>query len=317
MGKSLKPIKHRHKEVPAIVDANAPKQWRLINRDGTINAWLPDRRRIDARDLYHSLLSLSWSGFMLFIFSAYIFINVFFALGFYFCGPDALELTTKADNMNRLLNCFFFSVQTFATIGYGKLVPNTLMANILVTIEALCGLLAIALSTGLLFARFAKPTARIVFSDQAVVNVHDGVPSLLFRIANERFNQIAAAEVQVVFSVSEITAEGEKYRTLYDLELERSSTPLFGLSWTVVHPITPKSPMHGLTSKDLFDREAEIMVSVSGVDETFMQTIYSRWSYSPNEILWDKRHVDILSRCEGRLTIDMDNFHTVEDAMPT
>jgi inward rectifier potassium channel len=290
--------------------------YRFLNRDGSVNAWLPSRRKVDARDLYHSMLALSWPGFLAFVLLVYLVINVVFATAYFICGPMALGAVSQVSPFQRFLDTFFFSVQTFATIGYGKMTPETVVANIIVTLEAITGLLGFAIATGLLFARFSRPTARIVFSDRAVINAHDGIPTLLFRLANERFNQIAAAQVQLVLAIDEVTKEGESYRTLYDLDLERNNTPIFGLSWTVVHPITKESPLHGLTMKDLQDRQAEVLVSVSGVDETFMQTIYARFSYTYDEIVWNKRHADILSRCEGRLTVDMEHFHDVEDLPP-
>jgi inward rectifier potassium channel len=280
---------------------------RDMNRRG--NNSLKRNVRFQFSDAYHSILSQSWQTFLATLLLGYLGTNLFFALGYFLCGPEALT-GLSADPFKRYLDVFFFSVQTLSTIGYGHLAPVSLSANILVTLESVTGLMGFALVTGIIFSRFARPTARVVFSNVAVITKHDGVESFIFRIGNERLNQIVEARVSVVLVIEEKTKEGETYRTLYDLDLERSQSPLFTFSWTVVHPITEKSPMYKLTKEKLIEKDAEVLVTVAGVDDTFSQTIHSRYSYMPDQILWDRTFVDILKRTEDSFLIDMDNIHT-------
>ena len=283
---------------------------RLLNRDGTFNVVRVGTGHSRMTDLYHTLLSAPWIVFLALLGGFYILLNLAFAGSYVLCGPGALEGIVSPEPLERFSHAFFFSVQTFATIGYGKITPVGLAANLLVTVEALVGLLYLALATGLLFSRFARPTARVIFSNNAIIANHDGVPSLLFRIGNKRLNQIVDAQINVVLAKNEVTAEGEKYRDFYDLKLERSRSPIFALTWTVVHPIDLQSPLSGMTIEKMNEAEAEIIVNVVGIDDTFSQTIHARSSYKPWEILFDKKFVDILSRSEdGKILIDLSKLH--------
>jgi inward rectifier potassium channel len=276
-----------------------PRLRRVIVRTGT-------PRRV-LGDLYHALLNAHWSVLLAIFVTYYLVANTLFALA-YLAGGDDLANARPGS----FEDAFFFSVQTLATIGYGAFAPKTRYANVLVAIEALVGVLGFAIAAGLFFAKFSRPTARVVFSRVAVITPRDGVPSLMLRMANERANQVVEAQVQVSLIRSERTAEGEQVRRFYDLDLVRTSTPIFLLSWTVVHPITATSPLYGITPESLAEGEGEVVVSVAGVDETFSQTIRARYSYLPEEIVWGARFVDIMSTLpDGRRRIDYGRFHDV------
>jgi inward rectifier potassium channel len=211
-------------------------------------------------------------------------------------------------------DAFFFSVQTMASIGYGAMYPRTLYANFLVTIESLVGLLGIAMGSGLMFARFSRPTARVLFSRVAVISRYDGVPTLMFRAANQRRNFIVEAQINVTMVRNEINREGEFMRRFYDLKLVRSHTPIFALSWTVMHPIDETSPLYGATLETLAQTETDIVITLIGLDETVSQNIHTRHSFSDKEILWNMRFVDIFTsdrRQDGRRLIDYTRFHDV------
>ena len=287
-----------------------PGTWRLLNQDGTFNVDRRGLRRTMYTDLYHSLLSTSWPRFFALLVVCFFSINGLFGLFYYLCGPAALSGVHTNTPLARYLDCFFFSVQTIATIGYGRINSTGLTANLLVTFEALTGLLGLALATGLLFSRFSRPTARVAFSRVAIMGPHDGVPSLVFRMANRRFNQIVEAQVSVTASMNIVTLEGERYRDFYDLKLERSRSPLFALSWTVVHSIDRESPLYGLSAEQLREREVEILVSLTGIDDTFSQSISTRFSYSPDDIVWNSLFADMLSRnSDGNLLIDLSQLN--------
>jgi inward rectifier potassium channel len=263
-------------------------------------------------DLYHRLISISWPRLVALVAVAFVALNALFALG-YTLGADAIENARPGS----FADAFFFSVQTMATIGYGKMAPRTTYANLLVTVEVLVGLMGLALVTGLTFAKFSRPTARVVFSRRAVIAPHDGVPSFMFRMANARGNNIVEAQVHVVLVRNETTAEGERMRRFYDLELARRQSALFALSWTAIHPLTTASPLHALTAAALEAAEAEIVVSLLGFDETFSQTVHARHRYHPADIVWDARFADILfSPTDGRRRIDYSRFDEVVPLAP-
>jgi len=258
-------------------------------------------------DLYHFLLSSSWPRLLGILALGFGAVNALFALA-YLLAPGSIGNARPGS----FADAFFFSVQTMATIGYGELAPRGLYANVLMTIEVLVGLLAVAMLTGLTFAKFSRPTARVLFSRQAVVGPHDGVPSLMFRMANVRGNNVVEAQVHVVLARNETTAEGESMRRFHDLDLVRRQSALFALSWTAIHPITEKSPLHGATAAALEAAEAEVIVSLMGFDEQFSQTIHARHHYQPADIVWGARLADILVRTgRGARRIDYARFHEV------
>jgi inward rectifier potassium channel len=280
---------------------------RILDRDGRITVVQTGARNGYLGDLYHLLLVSSWPRLFALLVIVYVVTNAFFALG-YLVGGNSFEGAQPGS----FADAFFFSVQTMATIGYGHWYPKTLWAHALVTVETLTGLVGVAMVAGLTFAKFSRPTARVLFSRVAVVVTRDGVPSLMFRTANQRGNQIVEARLHVVLARNEVTAEGEAVRRLYDLDLVRAQNALFALSWTAVHPITERSPLHGATSESLAASDAEIIVSLTGLDESFSQTVHARHSYVADEIIWGARFVDILSRTpDGRRQVDYTHFHDV------
>lgn len=260
------------------------------------------------QDPYHRALTVPWWGFMLLAAGVYIGANVVFA-GLYLLQTGSVAGVAPGD----FADAFFFSVQTMATIGYGLLIPQTVYANILVTIEALLGLLMIAMTTGLVFARFSRPTARLLFSRNAVVGQYDGQPTLFVRIGNARRNQILQAEVAMTLVRDERTREGMTMRRFYDLKLARSRTPVFALTFLVMHSLDQDSPLRDATPESMIACDAELLLTVSGLDETMSQTIHARASYLPDEVLWGHRFADILGYTEdGHRAIDFSRFHETE-----
>ena len=262
-------------------------------------------------DLYHFLVNASWPALIGMIAVAFAFANLIFATGYYLDGGIENARTGSFADM------FFFSVQTMATIGYGKMEPVSLFSNILVSIEALTGLLALALMTGLVFSKFSRPTARVRFSRYVVIGPRDGVTSLMIRAANLRANRIVEANIHVVLARQEITAEGDSVRRLYDLEMTRSRSAMFALSWTTVHRIVEGSPLFGETRESLAGSTAEIIVSITGLDETFSQTIHARHTYELDEIVWGARFADVVVlHPDGGRSVDYTHFDEVVKLTP-
>ena len=284
---------------------------RLLNRDGTFN---PRRRGLPwltSLAPYHFLLTISWPKFLVIITAGYFTANTLFALAYLACGAGALEGIPSSQTGGAFGRAFFFSVETRSTIGYGNIVPNGVAPHVVMTIEALIGLLVFALGTGLLFARFSRPTAAIVFSSRSVIAPYHGITAFMFRVTNARSNQIVEIEAKVLFS--RIEGSVRKYD---QLNLERSRVTFFPLSWTVVHPIDDKSPMRGFTHADFVAKDAEFLILMSGVDETFSQTVHARSSYKPDEILVGEKFVNIYNDVDrdGIVSIDVRKLSETEPA---
>ncbi|NES99521.1 MAG: ATP-sensitive inward rectifier potassium channel 10 [Sphaerospermopsis sp. SIO1G2] len=258
-------------------------------------------------DPYHLLLTISWTGFLFLIFIFYVAVNILFALA-YLLGGDCIANAEAGS----FADAFFFSVQTLASIGYGAMHPTTSYANIIVTIEAIIGLMTIAMITGLSFARFSQPTARVMFSKVAVINKHDGVNTLMFRTANQRRNMILEANIKVYFMRDEVTAEGHSIRRIHSLKLISNQTPNFSLSWSVMHAINQDSPLYGMTLDSLIKTHASLIISLTGIDETVVQMVHARHMYGIKDILWNHEFVDIIHYTpDGHRYIDYEYFHDV------
>jgi inward rectifier potassium channel len=286
---------------------------RLLNRNGSFNVTLEGLNPLSALSLYHWLLTISWPKFLGFITGSYVAVNALFAFAFLLCGPDALQSVTGSFAGHPFYRAFFFSVDTFATIGYGNIIPGGVPANTLVTIEALVNILGIALATGVIFSRFSRPSARIIYSRNAIVAPYRDKTALEFRIANGRSSQLIEVQIQVILTKVE-EVDGTTSRKFYDLDLERHRVVFFALSWTVVHPIDPTSPMWGFTQKDLLGADAEILILLTGTDETLSQTVHSRSSYKADEIVWGAKFANMFMRTEadGIIGMNLDRIHDID-----
>src|SRR6185503_282417 len=204
--------------------------------------------------------------------------------------------------------------ETFATIGYGNIIPTSPAAHVIVTIESLIGLLGFALATGLLFARFSRPTAKIIFSQRAIVAPYGDITAFEFRITNARANQIIELEAKILFAQFEKDEEGKSVRRFYPLTLERDKVVFFPLSWTIVHPVDETSPLYGLTHEDLRRTDAEFLILLTGIDETFSQTVHARSSYKADEVVWNARFANVFNRAleNDMLTIDVRRIDVIE-----
>ena len=285
---------------------------RLLNPDGSFNV---DRRGLSllhSLNPYHWLLTIRWTSFFLLIGLSYLLANLVFAATYLICGTGALVGPGDPPLGSRFLEAFFFSVQTVSTIGYGSLTPHGLAANLLVTVEALIGLLGFALATGLLFARFSRPNARILYSRNAIIAPYRGITALEIRIANARTSQLVNVEATVSLSRFE-TVEGRPYRRFHDLKLERRMVTFFPLHWVIVHPIDESSPLFGVTKEEFDASDPEIFIMLTAIDETFSQTVHARTSYKHVEVLWDTRFSDIfLPSPDGRIAVDVRRISEVD-----
>ncbi len=285
---------------------SAPPAYTRMGADGPSDAIYIGRAKDGWRDAYHYMLTMPLWRFLTVMAVAYLAINAVFAVAYTLVGGVA------GVQRGDYLDAFFFSVETISTVGYGQMWPQGLAARVVMTGETFVGLFNLAIATGLLFARFSRPTARVMFSDRAVVTPLNGTPTLMFRAANRRRNRIVEAEVTVSLLRDVTSLEGETFRRFETLETVRARTPVFLLTWQIMHRIDEQSPLFGETVESLAARRAEIVIVLRGLDETFAQTIHARGSYTPDEIVWGARLVDIFVRDEsGRTVIDYTHFHDI------
>ncbi len=289
---------------------SSQRELRLLNRDGSFNV---QKRGRGLRTFlaYSNLVSTTWGRFFVFVAAVYLTLNGCFAIFYEACGPGALVNTLNTGINTPFLKAFFFSIHTSATIGYGSTVPVGLASNILVALESVVSLLGLAVVTGLVFARFSRPVADILFSQNAVMSWIGNNRAFEFRIINTRNNQIIDLHVRLLVSRFETNASGTAVRRYYPLNLERESVVFFPLSWTIVHIVDQNSPLYGLTQDELCASGAEFLILLTGMDETFSQVVNARSSYRASEIIWDAKFTDIfLYDPEGRMAgIDMKRFH--------
>ena len=258
-------------------------------------------------DVYHVAMTASWPAFLCGLAGVFVLVNVLFAC-VYWLVPGCVA-NAKGD----LLELFFFSVETLTTVGYGEYYPLTDYAHIVVSAETFAGLFFTASMLGLIFARLSRPRARIVFARSVAIAPHDGAPTLVIRVANERLNMISMATARVWVSMQQPTKEKVPFRRFLEMKLVRSENPIFTLSWTLLHVIDEASPLFGLDQAGLVASDAFLIVSVAGHDETSAQEVQSRHTYGLNDFKWKHRYVDILeTTAEGLTMLNYEFFHHVE-----
>jgi inward rectifier potassium channel len=256
-------------------------------------------------DFYHWLLGTSWSRFLLLVIFVYLVTNLLFAFAYLVCGEGAITSAQPGS----LLDVFFFSVQTMATIGYGRMTPVGSWPNAIVTFEAFFGIVYSALTTGLAFARFTRPTAGIRFSKVAVVGNHDGVKTFKFRVANDRSSHIVEAQLRLWLIAESMTAEGERYRRSVELQLHRSESPVFSLTWTAMHSIDENSALKEYLGKADIERQWHLLITFTGYHESLANQVYARHVYLPRNVQQNATFVDIVSVLpDGGRVIDLTNF---------
>lgn len=283
---------------------------RLLNRDGSFNVRREGVHWSDSLYLFDLLLTLSWGRFLGLVALAYLSINLFFAAVYCGLGEAALVGPEISGLAERYLQALFFSFHTLSTAGYGNIVPNTLAANLIVATESIVGLFTVAVVTGMVFARFSRPSVNLMFSDWAVIAPYQDGQAFMFRVANQRHTQLIEVEAKVVLSIM-VKESGRDLRRFFPLKLERSKVMFFPLAWTLVHPIDDDSPFTTLSASECAASDAEVMVLVTAIDETFSQTVHTRTSYKAEEIVWNAKFADMYKRPiePGSMGIDLRKLH--------
>jgi inward rectifier potassium channel len=307
--RNLPPIEERDLGFGAIVSRES--EQRLLNRDGSFNVKREGIGFWQTLNLYHLLLDISWPKLFALVLAFYFLGNALFAFAYEACGPQALQGNMGVQSP--FLRALFFSIETSSTIGYSTLNASGLGAYILMAIEVLLGLLSFAVLTGVVFARFSRPTAQIVYSHRAVIAPYRDGTAFMFRVVNARSDQIIQLRAHLTLTRFE-TVKGVRMRQYYTLPLERPGVMFFPLSWTVVHPIDETSPLAGMTEEELKASKAEFLILLTGTDETSSEPVHSRSSYIADEVVWNARFANVFVPPEHgkKVAIDLERFHQIE-----
>ena len=289
-------------------------QSRLVNQDGSFNIVRVNGSLWDQLNIYNRLITMSWGQFFSWLVAAYLFTNTLFA-GIYMLA-DASTLIGIDDKIinGPFWKCFFFSSQTLTTVGYGHISPNSFLTSSIAAFESMIGLLAFALATGLLYGRFSRPVARVRFSKHSVLAPYLDVNAWMFRMINTRSNQLINLEVTVNMSRLEPKPDGTLFRKYYTLNLERNKVAFFPTNWTLVHPITDQSPLNGCTPEDLEQSDTEFLVSLQALDDTFVQSVHTRFSYRFNEVRWGHKFRPMFDgNLQASVKLDLDTLDETEE----
>ncbi len=310
--------KHRKRELEdelgfgtKVTDRNT----RFIHPDGTFNIQRKEVSNWGSISIYHHLISMSWRKFNTIIILYFLMMNALFATFYYFIGLDQLTGSRSATPLGKFFDGFYFSAQTLTTVGYGGLSPGSHLMNAIASVEALFGVLGFALITGLLYGRFSRPTAKIMFSKKAIIAPFREGTAFQFRLANQlRNSQLIDVECRVSVSLLE-DDNGQKVRKFRPLDLEIKKINFFPMSWTINHIITDASPLYGMSASDLEESDAEFMILITGFDDTFSQTVNSRYSYKYFETVHGARFKSVFSFDErGRTVQDLNLLSVYEEA---
>ena len=292
---------------------------RILNKDGTANIARLGDPHFTVVNIYHSLITMSWWRFNFIILLYYFVLNLIFSVAYYYLTPDELAGMAYQTPGEHFQEIFFFSAQSLTTVGYGRVNPTGTLASGLASLEALVGLMGFALATGLLYGRFSRATARIIYSENILIAPYthpiksaDAPTALMFRIANARRNQLIEIEAQMIFGYDE-EINGNISRKFQQLTLEISKINLLAMSWTITHPINPESPLFSLSPSDLEQLNAEFFINIKAIDDTYVQQVYDRTSYKWDELVWNAKFVSVISRMEdGRTAIDLRKLSTYQ-----
>jgi inward rectifier potassium channel len=254
--------------------------------------------RFDLRDIYHQAIETSWSQFFLALFAFDVAVNIAFAL-LYLARPGAIQNARPGS----FSDAFFFSLETLATVGYGEMAPGSLYGHIVSGAEIMVGLTFTAIMTGLIFVRFSKPRAKIIYADKVVVTMHNGKPHLMVRIGNGRIGLLTDVRARLGVLLIETTSEGEVFRRVHDLKLVRSRIPVFALTWTLLHPIDKESPLFDYDAERLAEDDVRLFLTVEGRDDVLAASVYDMKGYAAADFAFGQRYAEAVSVDEQRRTV--------------
>lgn len=287
----------------------APASRPMKVRDSAFDLHKTGVERFDWRDPYHFAVTISWPLFICIALSGLLVVNVIFAV-LYGLKPDAVQNLPQHD----LARAFFFSLETLATVGYGEMAPASLYGHFIAGVEIVVGMASVAIFTGLLFVRFSKAQSKILFAEKVVITPHNGVPTLMVRIANGRLTMLTHAAARLSVLVAEHTTEGQLFRRVHDLKLVRDTLPIFPLTWTMMHVIDEESPLHGLSAEEMQARDTRLFLAVEARDAALAAVVQDLTVYRHHQVTFGHRYADAVSVDEhGRTTADISRLSLLEE----
>lgn len=288
------------------------KNQRLVTKSGRSNVRRTGLPFLEELSFYHSLITMPWWKFNFIVVCAYLSLNIFFAILYYVIDIANINGMIAANNFERFMEAFFFSTQSLTTVGYGRLNPVGMLDSTIAAIESMMGLLGFALATGLLYGRFSRPVARLLFSDVAVIAPYREMKGFMVRFANKRKHDLIEVEAQIIFT-RVVIEDGKEVRRFENLPLEIQRISVLSATWTLVHPIDDNSPLRDLTPADLETGNVEILVNIKAFDESFSQTVYSRSSYKYSEIVHGAKFIPAISpHPDGSILVQLDKISDYE-----
>lgn len=301
---------------PGFGENYSTRTKRIINKDGSFNV---ERSGSDGvfQNLYQNLIEMNLWAFIGLLLGTYFILTILFALIFMSFGEEVMLGYNTALSRDFFLSCWYLSVQTFTTVGYGSLSPIGIGPNIVAAVEAFTGLLGFAFATGLLYGRFSRPRAKMLFSNKALMTPYQDHYGLMFRVVNRKDNVLMNMQAQVILIMK--GKEPDSGRSYYNLDLEIDYIQFMPLSWTIVHPVSDKSPLEGLSRQNLIEQQAEVLILLSGFDDTFHQDVHARFSYTAEEIEFDAKFDPAFSiNGDGEVTMDIHDihkYHTIKESI--
>lgn len=286
---------------------------RLINKDGSFNIQRIEKSRWESLGVYHALITMSWLKFNMIILGYFVVVNLIFAFLYYITGIEGLTGLNSETEFGKFWEGFFFSTQTISTVGFGRISPIGHTASVIAALEGLLGVMGFAIVTGLLYGRFSRPKAKILFSTNAIIAPFKEGKAFQFRIANKlRNSQLTDMNCRVTVAKYEVE-NGVKIRRFRPLELELNQIIFFPMTWTINHPIDENSPLWGMNSKDLEEADAEFLILLTGYDDTFSQTVNTRYSYTYKELVYGAKFLSVFSDAsKGKFAQDLNKLSTFE-----
>ncbi len=275
----------------------------FLNKDGSVNIRRYSGGFFNSYDFFHASITMPWKKFILYVLVLYAIVNLVFATLYYNLGLSSFGNLTAEHGPGRFWELFFFSAQTLTTVGYGYIYPKSTPASTIAAIESMMGLLGFALATGILYGRFSRPKSDIIYSKNIIRAPYEEGHALMFRIANPKQNELIEAEAKVI-----LTAKNDKgIREFLPLNLETKNISFLALSWTIVHPIDENSPVVNYTVEEFKKREVEVIILIKSINDTYMQTVYSRSSYKFNDLVWGAKFTPINSSTmsNGKILVDV------------
>ena len=286
-------------------------RYRMLNKDGSFNISKKNISFGQRINFFHTLVTMPILHFVLVIIVSYLVVNLVFATVYFAIGVENLTGIQGTTDVDNFLEAFFFSAQTITTLGYGRVAPISLLANVVAAIESMLGLLSFALATGMVYGRFSKASAKIMYSDHAVIAPYGSINGFMFRLLNPHDTQLLEVEVNISMS---LLRKDSNLRDFHNLKLERSSVVFLPSLWTVVHPIDDKSPLHSLNEEQLKTKDAEFIIVLKAFDESFSQVVYSRTSYKADELRWGKKFNYIIEQNADGIVVDASRIDESENA---